>query len=146
MTPFLWLALGVILMAVEILAPGFIVFWFGLGGVFTALLVFLEIIKAEEMQWLFFFSSSLLFIFLWFGYFRKKYFNSEIADRDPTLTELRGVCIEKIEPKKPGTVELFESYHGLRNWKAESLEVILPEEEIQVVEARGIRLIVKKVG
>ncbi|HOV09606.1 MAG: hypothetical protein BWY23_02244 [Spirochaetes bacterium ADurb.Bin218] len=146
MTPILWLALGVVLMAVEIIAPGFIVFWFGLGGIFTALLVFFEIIKEQEIQWLFFFSSSLLFIFLWFAYFKKKYFTSELAERDPTLIQLSGVCVDRIEPKKPGTVELFESYHGLKRWKAESSEIIEPEEEIQVIEATGIRLVVKKVN
>ena len=47
MTPLTWLAIGVILMAVEIVAPGFIIFWFGLGAALTALLSFTGIVESE---------------------------------------------------------------------------------------------------
>jgi membrane protein implicated in regulation of membrane protease activity len=67
MTPLTWLAIGVILMAVEIVAPGFIIFWFGLGAALTALLSFTGIVESDMIQWLIFFTSSILFLELWFG-------------------------------------------------------------------------------
>ena len=145
MSPLMWLALGVILMAVEILAPSFIVFWFGLGAAITALLLYLGIVESVSAQWLLFFISSLVFLCLWFGYFKKKFRPAPSGDqRDPTLFNLRGKCISSIEPGKPGEVLLYETYHGLTRWKAESSEVIDIDEEIQVLEASGIKLIVKK--
>ena len=125
MTPLIWLALGLILMAVEIVAPGFIIFWFGLGAALTALLSFIGFIESATFQWLIFFASSILFLALWFGFLKKRFY-SKINDdqRDPTLYMLSGKCISQIEPGKPGEVELYETYHGLIKWKAESSEKI----------------------
>lgn len=145
MTPLIWLAIGLILMAVEIVAPGFIIFWFGLGAALTALLTFTGIIESDAYQWLIFFTSSVIFLILWFGFLKKR-FRPETDDdqRDPTLFLLRGRCISRIEPGKPGEVELYETYHGLTRWRAESAGVIEVNDEIQVLEASGIKLIVKK--
>lgn len=145
MTPLTWLAIGVILMAVEIVAPGFIIFWFGLGAALTALLSFTGIVESDMIQWLIFFTSSILFLALWFGVLKKKFQSGTDDDqRDPTLFNLRGRCIARIEPGKPGEVELYETYHGLTRWKAESQGIIEINDEIQVLEASGIKLIVKK--
>lgn len=147
LSPLTWLALGIILMAVEIVAPGFIVFWFGLGASLTALMAWTGLIYSPSGQWFFFFVSSLAFLGLWFGWLKKKLGVSGGEDqRDPTLFDLRGRCTSGIEPSKPGQVELYESYHGLRVWQAESEETIPAGEEIQVLEARGIKLKVKTIG
>jgi len=143
MTPVMWLALGVFLVALEIVIPGFVIFWFGLSGIITAFFSFTGIIQNEIYLWILFFVSSVIFLSLWFGLFRK-HFKSEEEERDPTLTNLIGKCTAYIEKGRPGEVELYEGYHGLTKWKAESSETILEGEEIQVVEASGIKLIVKK--
>ncbi len=145
MSPLIWLAVGVILMAVEIAAPGFIVFWFGLGAALTALFTFAGLTESWLIQTLVFFSSSLIFLILWFRVFKQKFTRSTDDDqRDPTLYSLKGKCTSRIEPGKPGEVELYATYHGLKNWKAESSEVIDVNDEIRVLEASGIKLIVKK--
>ena len=143
MTPVTWFALGVILIALEIIAPGFIIFWFGLSGIITAIFSFTGIIQNEIYLWILFFGSSLTFLALWFGVLNK-YFYKQEDERDPTLSNLRGKCTEHIEKGRPGEVTLYESYHGLIKWKAESEETILEGEEIHVVEASGIKLMVKK--
>ena len=68
LSPIVWLAVGLTLFAAEVLVPGFVVFWFGVGGVLTALLVYLRLLASAEAQWLFFFVSSFAFLGLWFGY------------------------------------------------------------------------------
>jgi membrane protein implicated in regulation of membrane protease activity len=147
MTPIIWLALGVFLIALEIVAPGFIVFWFGLSAIITAGFSYTGIIQKELYLWLLFFASSIVFLSLWFGLLKKRYEKryKEKDERDPTLIDLGGKCTVHIEKGRPGEVELYESYHGLTKWKAESSDTILEGEEIQVVEASGIKLIVKKI-
>ena len=144
MTPVIWLAIGVILIALEIIIPGFIIFWFGLSGIITAFFSFSGIIEDALYLWMLFFGSSIVFLILWFGLL-KKYFNPQKDERDPTLINLSGKCTTHIEKGRPGEVELYESYHGLTKWKAESSETILEGEEIRVVEASGIKLIVEKI-
>ena len=144
MTPVIWLALGVFLIAMEIVLPGFIIFWFGLSGIITAFFSFTGIIQNEIYLWFLFFGSSVTFLALWFGLLKKR-FKPQEDERDPTLFNLRGKCTTHIEKGRPGEVELYESYHGLTKWKAESSETISEGEEIHVVEASGIKLLVKKI-
>jgi membrane protein implicated in regulation of membrane protease activity len=147
-TPVVWLAIGVIVMACEIIMPGFIIFWFGAGGVLTALFLFIGLLPAEspEWQWVFFFLSSLSMLGVW-QLLLKKRFQGDVADlsRDATLLNLRGKALAKISPGIPGEVELYSVYHGIKKWKAESEEIIETDDEVEVTDSKGIKLIVKKI-
>ncbi len=147
-SPVVWLAIGIIIMACEIVMPGFIIFWFGAGGVLTALFVFIGIIpeNSAEWQWIFFFLSSFVLLGFWQIFLRKK-FQSGVVDlsRDATMLNLRGRAITKIVPGIPGEVELYTVYHGIKKWQAESAEIIEAGDEVAVCDANGIKLIVKHV-
>ncbi|TFH43599.1 MAG: NfeD family protein [Chrysiogenales bacterium] len=146
--PLVWLASGIIIMACEIFVPGFIVFWFGAGGILTALFIFIGIIpeNSAEWQWVFFFSSSFVLLGVW-QLFLKNKFQSDVVDisRDATLLNLKGKATMKIVPGIPGEVELYSVYHGIKKWQAESEEIIEAGEEVMVADAKGIKLIVKHV-
>ncbi|HDP81401.1 MAG TPA: NfeD family protein [Spirochaetes bacterium] len=147
LSPLVWLAVGIVIMAMEILLPGFVIFWFGLGGLLTALGVYIGLLKSAEAQWFFFFVSSLALLGLWFGVLKKKLAAGKTADsRDPTLLDLKGVCTRAVRPGMPGEVELFDNFHGIKTWQAESTDDIPEGEEIRVVEARGIKLVVAKLS
>ncbi|HNR89242.1 MAG TPA: NfeD family protein [Spirochaetota bacterium] len=149
LSPLVWLAAGIVIMALEIIMPGFIIFWFGAGAVLTALFVFIGIIPgdAAEIQWIFFFLSSLAMLGAWQFFFKKR-FKGETADlsRDATLANLRGRVTSRITPGVPGEVELYNPYHGIKKWHAESADTIEVGEEILVQDASGIRLIVTRAG
>lgn len=142
----IWFAIGIVIMALEIFMPGFIIFWFGAGGVLTSLFVFIGIIPAENgnAQWLFFFLSSLAFLGLWQIFFKKR-FQSNVIDpsRDATLQNVRGKALSGITPGIPGEVELYTAFHGIKKWEAESAEIIEAGDEVIVTDANGIKLIVK---
>jgi len=142
-----WLAIGLLIMGLEIVVPGFVLFWFGVGGLLTSLFVFTRILPAgsAELQWSFFFVSSLLFLFIWHRYM-KKHFSRDIVDevRDPTIQGLLGRVIKPIAPGMPGEVELYDNFHGLRRWQAESEDDLGEGDEVRVMEARGIKLLVTR--
>ena len=146
--PITWLAIGVILIALEIVIPGFIIFWFGAGGILTAIFVYLKILPAgnAEWQWIFFFLASLSMLGIWL-FFLKKRFQSSVIDssHDVTLQNIQGKALSLIKPGIPGEVELYTLFHGIKKWQAESTEVIEPGEEIVVIGASGIKLIVKHI-
>ncbi|HOJ50903.1 MAG TPA: NfeD family protein [Spirochaetota bacterium] len=151
----IWLILGIIFIAIEAIIPGFIIFWFGIGAIFTSFLFYLSIIKTQETGWLIFFLLSLTLLSLWNFYFKNsnikffKILRKKTSDDsyDPTLIGLRGVCISSISGNIPGRVKLYQIYHGIKEWDAisESNEFIDKGEEIEVVSLKGIKLIVKKV-
>lgn len=145
LTPTIWLAIGFVLMGLEVLIPGFILFWFGIGAILTSFFAWFGIITNSQWQWIFFFLSSLFLLTLWFTVL-KKVFKKETEDeyRDPTLVTLRGKVSKIIKPGIPGEVELYELYHGIKTWKADSDVEIQEDEEIIVEEASGIKLKVKK--
>lgn len=146
-SPNLWLAAGLILISLEIVVPGFVIFWFGVGALITSLGIFINVIPPgnAEAQWLVFFLSSLALLLLWHFYF-KKYFGREVLDdaRDPTVIELKGRIIKPITSGIPGEVELYTHYHGIKRWQAEADETLVEGDEIAVIEARGIKLKVKR--
>ncbi len=141
-----WLAIGLVLMGVEIVMPGFVIFWFGVGGLITAILTKIVLADSPAMQWLVFFGSSLIFLAAWFLYFKRFIKKTDPSDvRDPTLMKLKGRVTQKITPGSPGRVELNDYYHSIKEWKAESDTIIETGEEIKVIESRGINLVVKKI-
>lgn len=145
LSPSVWLTIGIILMAVEILLPGFIIFWFGIGALITAVLVYSGLVESYTWQWFCFFISSGAFLGLWFGYLKDKV-KVKTADATPdvTLTGKKGKCTQDIIPPQIGEVELYEPFHGVKIWKAQSNEHIVKGEQIVVAGADGIKLIVKK--
>ena len=144
--PLAWLIAGLLIMGLEVIVPGFVLFWFGAGALVTALLSFLGILPSIFSQWIFFSISSLALLGLW-QFYLKRFFKSQVVDdtRDPTLSNKMGAVSRRIAPNRPGEVELYDNFHGVRIWSAESDTVIEEGEEVQVVSANGIKLIVKKV-
>lgn len=145
--PLAWLIAGLLIMALEIVVPGFVLFWFGAGALLTALLTFLGLIPSLVAQWIVFSLSSVALVAFWHFYL-KRFFKSKVVDdsRDPTLFNKRGTVTKRIAPNRPGEVELFHNFHGVKIWIAESEQEIEPGEEVQVLEANGIKLVVKKTG
>lgn len=147
LSPMVWIAVGIAFLGFEIIAPGFVVFWFGIGALLTSGGIFIGLIAADNAtaQWFFFFLSSLACLLAWHFYF-KKFFKSkgEAEERDPTLNNLKGRVVRAIMPDVPGEVELYTPYHGIKRWQAEATEIIEEGSEISVLEARGIRLLVAK--
>ncbi len=140
---YLWLAIGVALIALEIIMPGFVIFWFGVGAVITALFAITKIVTRFEYQFILFFLSSLSFLLLWFFWLKKLFVKPE-DNMDLAIKNLKGVVKEKIKPGTPGKIELYDNYHGIKVWKAYSDEELEEGTEIQVVGAEGISLFVKK--
>jgi membrane protein implicated in regulation of membrane protease activity len=143
--PLIWLAIGLVLLALEAVLPGMIVMWFGIGGILTALGVWTGILRGGAAQWLCFFLSSLVFILAWVFLLKKFVRKKDPTDvRDPSLLDLRGRVTRPVAPGTPGEVLLFQNFHGLKKWTAESSESLPEGTEIRVVESKGIRLVIQK--
>lgn len=139
-----WLAFGIALVALEAVMPGFIIFWFGIGALATALAVFLGMHSVFGELFIFL-GISVGSLLLWHLVLRRRLPGSGKAEeRDATLSGLLGRATRRIEPGAEGEVELASAYHGLRSWKARSAEAIGEGEEIEVIDASGIALVVKR--
>ncbi|MEJ5284574.1 MAG: NfeD family protein [Brevinematales bacterium] len=142
---YVWFAISAILIALEIVMPGFVIFWFGIGAFLTAFISLFKLIRDVEFQFLFFFVSSTIFLLIWFFWIKKYFVKEKPLDiDDPSLAEAKGRVIKEIKPGVPGEVELYDIYHGSKKWKAKSDEEIEIGDEVFVKKVDGIALIVGK--
>ncbi|MFW6361145.1 MAG: NfeD family protein [Spirochaetota bacterium] len=137
---FLWGVIGLLLIASEMLIPGFTIFFFGLGAWLVAVLVlvfpFLEASFAwQVLAWAA--ASVLSFAFLR-RKFTKLFKGTLLNRRAPEGLGERALVLEPITPEEPGRVR----YRGT-SWKAMSLtESFKKGDEVAIVGEDGITLTV----
>ena len=139
---FLWGVIGLMLIASEMLIPGFTIFFFGLGAWIVAIAALVLPPLGSSFAWQvvsWVVASVLSFILL-----RKKFkrlFRGTLLNRMP----LEGVgehaeVLESISPDQPGRVR----YRGT-TWKAVSLtESFEAGEQVSIVDEDGITLTVSE--
>jgi len=139
---FWWVLVGVGLMICEFAVPGLILFFFGLGALVTALLVWL-LPMSLTMQLAVFAVASLVSLFGLRRLLKSIFTGRATAVNADALSE--GMAGEECEvseaiaPDSPGKVML----HGTA-WKAESEESLEPGQAVTVVGQRSLTLIVKR--
>lgn len=144
----IWASIGTLFFVLEIFLPGFIFFWFGLGAIFVSVLsIFL--LKTLEIQVIVWLVLSVVFIFSYFYYKRKKYSQTSQSE-DPIFkyVGMRGEVIQAIVGSKMGKVRLDTPINGITDWNAiaqDPSDSIQVGERVEVVGIDGIKLIVKKV-
>jgi membrane protein implicated in regulation of membrane protease activity len=117
----MWLALGLVLLAIELATPsGFFVMFFGLGAVTVGLLQWLGIAGSALSQWFVFTAASLIYLFLFRGRMQQG------VDRPPanidTLVGELAIPRERILPGHVGRVDLRGSVWSARNDAPDSIE------------------------
>ena len=148
--PLVWLAAGIIISSTEFIIPTNLSIWPGIAAAMVASLIAIGFVNEYSFVWQFFWFAifTILLTLLWFLVITKyTSLGRRTSDehRDATLFDLRGVVTETVKPGRPGKVELFSAFHGIKDWKAESDQTIEPETEISVLDSDGIKLIVKKI-
>lgn len=138
----IWFLIGLVLLILEFMLPGLIVFFFGVGACIVSLICLLTDISLNTQLLIFILSSVLLLLFLrrWL----KGIFLGHIVSKQDTRENLeefvgqRAVVTEKITPKGGGKVEL----HGT-NWTAEADEEITEGTVVEIIGKDNITLKVK---
>ena len=138
---FCWAVLGVILMFCELLLPGLILVFFGVGALVTAGIVWLFPLSLA-MQGVVFLLASLAFLFGLRRWFRSIFLGRSTAKSEDALPEglvgSEARVSSSIEPGKPGKVML----NGTA-WTAESEECLEEGQRVEVVDQKSLTLIVR---
>ena len=141
----IWCIVGIIMLMVEFVVPGFVIFFFGIGALFVALLCFLTTSLSINAQLIIFLVSSILFLIVlrrWFKAIFRGFFSSK--DKMPInknyyLGETATVT-EKITPYQKGRIE----FHGSM-WSAESHKEIAKGAQVVIIEQNNLTFKVKPV-
>lgn len=137
-TGLFWLSIGVVLFVMEMIAPGFVLFFFGLGAWVTALVNWFFPISVASQLFLFT-AVSLLSLVIFRGLIKGKFFgNSEGADLIIEEND-RAEVVEAIYPPHQGRVK----YNGTL-WQAQAEETIEVGEIVRLVRRNNLVIYVKK--
>jgi membrane protein implicated in regulation of membrane protease activity len=139
----IWLYVGAFLMLAEILAPGFVVFFFGLAAATIGLLLFVlpsgfELSLSWQMA-LFSFFSILYLVTL--RRYMKSVFSGDTDESSTFDSDVGRVAkvTETIRPEAPGRVIL-----GDAEWSASAMERLEPGTEVKVVGRSNLTLKVER--
>ena len=140
-----WLILGMALLIAEMFLGSMTIFWFGLGALVIAALLFF--IPGIGLTWQLFIWAllSCLLTFMWF-----KYFKPHMADRtkagipkEAVLGEI-GLVIKPPEEGRRGTVRFAIPILGSDEWPFICAQDVKTGDKVTVREISGNTLIVEK--
>ncbi len=134
--PIVWIVLGLVLAALEMVVPGLVIIWFGLAAVITGVLAIF--IHNPSFQYAIFLVLSGL------GIFFAQWIGRRITKPEPELVgALRlagatGLVVQDIKPPELGRVKVSGE-----EWLAESNVAINAGVKVRVLRVDGTRLIVE---
>jgi inner membrane protein len=137
-----WFLVGFVLLLAELVLPGFVVIFFGIGAWMTALLLLIGVLKSFNSQLLVFIITSIVSLII----FRKKgkrIFEGKTSGKlapNQSVDDIKGEKALVVEAVLPGKLGGKVEFHGTL-WEAEADE---PIERGSVVEIVGrVNLTVK---
>lgn len=140
-----WLIIGVMLFFLELALPGFVLFFFALGALATALIAYLFPIGLA-WQLALFMVASLLALFFLREAIQKRFFPAAVEgkkddiDRALVAAGIRGVVSTTIAPPAEGRIKCSGS-----TWRATADERIEEGEIIAVIRQEGLVIHVERV-
>lgn len=140
-----WLIIGVILFFLELVLPGFVLFFFALGAMLTALAAWLTPISIAWQLGLFM-VASLASLLALRDLIQRKFFTStsveDEEDKDVVLAAAGDRCVVTmtIPPPAEGRIKYSGTF-----WRATADELIEEGEIVSVVRQDGIVIHVEKV-
>jgi membrane protein implicated in regulation of membrane protease activity len=144
-----WLIIGVLLLFLELALPGFILFFFGLGALITALAAWLIPLSIASQLALFIVASLLCLVALRKIIQRRFNWGAEGAadgssevdeDRMQSISGEKGVVSTTIDPPAEGRIKYAGTY-----WRATAEERIEEGEIIVIVKQNDLVIQVEKV-
>jgi hypothetical protein len=140
-----WLVLGMLLIIAEIFIPSFTVFWFGLGAIIVALLLWLLPALAFSWQLFIWAIASIVFTFLWFKFFKPLMTDRTKAgiSREAALGE-SGQVIRIPQEGRRGVVRFATPLLGADEWPFICEQKVSSGDRVFVKDISGNTLLVEK--
>ncbi|MBI2427451.1 MAG: NfeD family protein [Ignavibacteriales bacterium] len=138
----LWFLCGLIFLLSELVIPGFVIFFFGIGAWIVALLLWMNVDMSFTTQLFIFLLSSVVSLVL-FRRFGKNYYQAKVKKDDAQkFDDIRGEKATVLRDITPNGVEGKVEFHGTV-WNAESDVPIAKGAVVEVVEQNNLTLKVK---
>ena len=136
----IWFIIGLVLFLLELVFPGFVIFFFGVGAWITALLCLIAN-PGINLQVVVFAITSVLSLLALRKMIQKKFFysNNDLSEKvEDEFTGIEAVAVTDLAPAKQGKVD----FKGT-TWQAESDSVIRSGQIVIVIKKENFKLFVE---
>ena len=144
LTPLVWFILALILMLLELVVPGLLLFFFGIGALVTSLLSWVGVLQNTTAELLVFLFVSVLSLFLLRNKMKKTFRGTSkaVGDAELELDEFIGKTARVVEKIDPGESRGKVEYRGT-NWEAQADVPINAGTAVEIVSRKNLVLVVK---
>lgn len=140
-----WVVFGMLLILAELVVPSFTIFWFGLGALLVAVLIWLQPDMTLSLQMVVWAITSSLFALAWFRLLRPMMVDRTKAGiaREAVLGET-GQVIQAPLAERRGQVRFTTPVLGDDEWEFICEETVQVGDRVVIADISGNTLIVKK--
>lgn len=143
----IWAVLGIILIAIEILAIGTLyVLWFGIAAICLAIATWLFPNIPYAIQLISFAILSLSSLAIWRRYYQQTDTSSAVGQSQGEEIGRIGIVTETTSPTQNGLIRFTQGLMGSREWVAVSDEAIEINSQAKVVAVEGNTLRIAKIS
>jgi len=144
MKPWIWIAGGIALTALELIVPSFTIIWFGLAAVVVGLLSFIPGLDSLSVQLGLWAALSGAFTYFWFKYFRQQTKTLSGQSKEAIIGK-SGIVVKVGNSTFPGGVIRFPiAVLGSDEWSFLSNEPLNVGDRGVIADIAGDRLVIKK--
>jgi len=141
-----WGAIGLILLAVEMATVTVYVLWFGIAALCVAIVAWLFPGISHAMQFTIFAGLSLGSLAIWRRFYKKTASHSRVGQAQGEEIGRIGTVIKATSPTKSGAIRFTQGLMGSREWVAVSYEPIEIGSEASVIAVEGNELRIEKIS
>jgi inner membrane protein len=140
----IWGAIGLILLAVEMATGTFYVLWFGVSALSVAIAMWMFPNIPQALQFVMFAVLSFSSLAIWKLNYKKTETHSRVGQAQGEEIGRTGTILATCSPSKTGKIRFTQGLMGSREWVAISDETIETGSEATVVAVEGNTLRVKR--
>ncbi len=141
-----WGAIGLILLAVEMATGTFYVLWFGVSALSVAITMWIFPNIPQALQFTMFAVLSLSSLAIWKLNYKKHETHSRVGQAQGEEIGRTGTVIEACSTSQNGKIRFSQGLMGSREWAAISNEAIDAGSDATVVAVEGNALRIKKIS
>lgn len=141
----IWAALGLVLLAVEMATGTFYVLWLGISALSVAIALWMFPNIPQAMQLAMFAALSISSLAIWKLNYKKHETHSRVGQAQGEEIGRLGTVIEACNTNQVGKIRFTQGLMGAREWAAVSNEAIAKDVEATVVAVEGNQLRIKAI-
>ena len=141
----IWGAIGLILLAVEMATGTFYILWFGVSALSVAIATWLFPTIPQALQFVMFAALSISSLAIWRLNYQKTETHHRVGQAQGEEIGRTGNVIEACSPSQNGKIRFTQGLMGSREWAAVSDEAIEAGSDATVIAVEGNALRIKKI-